>query len=174
MINNVIAILIIACISLPLKASEQTLEQALGQTHIAIQVTIPEVDSTPYHRPYVAVWLENTQRKGLHTFAFWREQEDWFKDLRQWWRKIGRKHSPNYDGVSGATRKPSTYELNWDGILTTGKTLPEGEYVLHFESVREQGSREYLRQKIQIKNKVTQHYSIQGQREIGLVTIRIN
>lgn len=144
-----------------------------GQT-IDVSVEIPKISANPYHKPYVAVWLETEKRKGVYTLAFWKEQPEWYKDLRQWWRKIGRKNSPNYDGVSGATRKPGTYQLTWDGKLPSGKTLPAGTYVIHIEAVREQGSREYLRQTIQLGGELEQTFQLNGQSELGAISINIS
>lgn len=140
---------------------------------ITMSVEIPKIKTSPYHKPYVAIWLETPKRQGVHTFAFWKEQPDWFKDLRQWWRKIGRNKSPNYDAVSGATRKPGIYQLAWHGQLADGQLLSPGDYILHFESVREQGSREYIRQKINFGQNQTQHYELQGKTELGKITISI-
>ncbi|GGP59404.1 DUF2271 domain-containing protein [Shewanella saliphila] len=142
-------------------------------TEVVIDINVPEIDSSPYHRPYIAVWLETPKRKGVHTFAFWKEQEEWFKDLRQWWRKIGRANTPNFDSVSGPTRKPGEYQLTWDGTLSNGQKVSPGEYVLHFESVREQGSREYLRQPITIAENKTQTFTLQGKQELGLISISV-
>lgn len=140
---------------------------------ITVEVEIPEIQTTPYHKPYVAVWIETPKRKGVHTLAFWKEQSDWFKDLRQWWRKIGRKKSSNYDATTGATRKPGKYQLSWDGLNLNGNKLNAGEYVLHIESVREQGSREYLRQKFTFGLNQTQQYQLQGKSELGSIIISI-
>lgn len=140
---------------------------------IAVDIEIPPIKANPYHKPYVAVWLETPQRKGVHTLAFWREHPDWFKDLRQWWRKIGRQSTPNYDAVSGATRKPGVYTLSWDGVLADGNQLPSGEYVMHIEAVREQGSREYLRQPFLFQPGSSQHFVLLGKNELGKVTIAI-
>src|SRR5690606_33055924 len=54
-----------------------------------IQIEIPAIDASPYHRPYVAIWLETTEREGVETIAVWHEQEEWLRDMRQWWRKLG-------------------------------------------------------------------------------------
>jgi len=145
-----------------------------GAQTINMTVEIPKITSNPYHKPYVAIWLETPKREGVHTFAFWKEQPDWFKDLRQWWRKIGRKRSPNYDAVTGATRKPGVYHFIWHGQLVDGQRLPPGEYILHFESVREQGSREYIRQKIYYGQNRIQHYELQGKTELGKIVISVN
>ena len=140
---------------------------------VSISVNLPQLAVEPYHRPYVAVWLETTDRKGVHTFAFWAEDDDWYKDLRQWWRKIGRSNSPKYDAVSGATRKPGKYQLQWQGKLVGGAQLSAGEYVLHFEASREEGSREYLQQKISFSQGKIQNYRLIGQAEFGEIIINI-
>nr|WP_285817664.1 DUF2271 domain-containing protein [Echinimonas agarilytica] len=141
---------------------------------IEVSVEIPNIDASPYHRPYVAIWVETPQRKGVHTLAFWAEQKDWFKDLRQWWRKIGRSQTPSYDAATGATRKPGTYQLKWDGLLSSGQSIEPGSYVMHIESVREQGSREYLRQSFVVGETQPQHYELNGQTELGNIVISIH
>lgn len=161
------------CLALVLMCSYLNFASA-EQFTLSIEVEVPDIKAEPYHRPYIAVWLETPKRKGVHTFAFWAEQEDWYKDLRQWWRKIGRKKSPQYDAVTGATRKPGRYQLSWQGQLSTGQQLPAGDYVLHFESVREQGSREYLRQKVSLATGEKQQYHLSGNTELGQITIAIH
>lgn len=140
---------------------------------LSIKLEIPTISTSPYHKPYIAVWIETPKRKGVHTLAFWKEQSDWFKDLRQWWRKIGRKNAPNFDAATGATRKPGIYTLFWDGSTNTGEKIPNGDYVLHIESVREQGSREYIRQTFTFGLNQPQHYVLQGKAELGSITISI-
>lgn len=161
-----ITVNILLCISLILPSKSEAQQ-------LSIQLEIPTINSTPYHKPYIAVWVETPKRKGVHTLAFWKEQPDWFKDLRQWWRKVGRNKSPNFDAATGATRKPGVYELNWDGSTHSGENIPTGDYVLHIESVREQGSREYLRQKFTFGKNQAQHYLLQGKTELGTITITI-
>ena len=161
----IFALICLAC-AMALSAFSQAQE-------LKVSVEIPYIKANPYHKPYVAIWLETPKRKGVHTLAFWKEQPDWFKDLRQWWRKIGRSKSPNYDAVTGATRKPGTYQLAWDGTLVSGEQISAGNYVLHIEAVREQGSREYLRQAISIGKGAPQQYQLQGAIELGHIQISI-
>lgn len=141
---------------------------------LEVSLEIPTLEVTPYHKPYVAIWLETPKRQGVHTLAFWKEQPDWFKDLRQWWRKIGRDKTPNYDAVTGATRKPGTYQLLWDGTLASGQVITPGDYILHIEAVREQGSRDYLRQRISLGASQPQQYQLRGDIELGTVIISIH
>lgn len=147
---------------------------AFGQPaqEIRIELEIPKLDASPYHKPYVAVWLETTERKGMQTLAVWHEKEDWLKDMRQWWRKLGRGNTA-YDSVSGATRKPGKHTITWKAVDGDGKPLPAGTYYLNVEAAREQGGRDFLRQKIEIDNTGHQ-YTLEGDLELGTIIISIN
>ncbi|CAM2069195.1 DUF2271 domain-containing protein [Sulfidibacter corallicola] len=141
---------------------------------VRVEIVIPQLDARPYHRPYVAIWLETTERKGVHTLAVWHEQDEWLKDMRQWWRKLGRSKEPPYDAVSGATRKPGSYRVLWNGLDAEGRPLPAGEYYLNVEAAREEGGRDFLRQKVVLGGDKPQHYTLTGRGEIGEVHIEID
>ena len=62
-----------------------------------LKLEIPRLDVAEYHRPYVAVWVENQDQSTAAQLAVWYQtdtkKEDgtqWLKDLRQWWRRGGR------------------------------------------------------------------------------------
>lgn len=111
-----------------------------------IQLEIPAIETSQYHRPYVAVWVEDEQQSPVRLIALWTEKPDWLKDLRRFWRKIGRSDNQLVDAVSGATRKPGSYTLTWDGKDDKGTDLPAGKYTLFVEAAREQGGRSLLKQ----------------------------
>lgn len=145
-----------------------------ADTKINIELEVPKIDANPYFRPYVAVWLEDTARKPVRTLAIWYqintenvEEPDgkkWLKDLRQWWRKLGRAGEPNIDAVTGATRKPGRYKIKDDL-----SDLAEGEYLLNIEAAREEGSRSYKRIPISLPHTSVQ--TIDASIELGVVTI---
>jgi hypothetical protein len=141
---------------------------------INIDLTLPTLEVSPYHRPYVAVWLETTDRRGIETIAAWYEKDDWLKDMRQWWRKLGKSNPKRYDAVSGATRKPGKHHIQWTVIDSQGKPIPKGEYYLCLEAAREAGGRDFLRQKITLGNRETQTYSLNGDIELGEINITIH
>jgi len=138
---------------------------------VQIELELPDIQAKPYHRPYVAIWLETPERKGVHTIALWTGKPDWLKDLRQWWRKLGR--SMKVDGISGATRKPGSHRIVWDGLDAEGRPIQPGIYLLNFEASREEGGREYLRQEITIGAKAAQKLTLTGTRELRAITITI-
>ena len=72
---------------------------ASGAIHAASQakldVALPQLDVAEYHKPYLAVWIEDSKRKATQV-AVWYDVEmredkgkEWLKDLRQWWRRGG-------------------------------------------------------------------------------------
>lgn len=141
-----------------------------AEEFITIVVEVPDLEAEPYHRPYVAIWLETEEREPIETIALWVEQEDWLKDLRQWWRKLGRRtwgKSEQLDSVTGATRKPGTYELTW-----SLKNPTEEKLVLHLEAAREEGGRSYIRQDIDLNQ--SQSFSFPKEGEFGDIKITIH
>ena len=148
----------------------QTTAQA--QTpQLEIELTLPDLDVQPYHRPYVAVWLETPKRKHVTTLALWVQKAEWFKDLRQWWRKAG-KTDINFDGISGATKRAGTYTIDWQGKDLDGNAVKPGKYLLNIEVVREEGGRDYSRVELDLSQagKVT----IEGKKEISTSFVTVS
>ena len=113
--------------------------------------------------------METVDRKPIQTLALWVEQEDWLKDLRQWWRKIGRrtwKKSEALDAVTGATRKPRNYKLKWKL-----DNIEHDELVLHFEAVRERGGRSHSRTTINLRE--SKEYVVAPSEELGVIKIQV-
>lgn len=140
---------------------------------VSINITVPVINEQPYHRPYMAVWVETPERVGVHTIAVWHKKKRWLKDMRQWWRKLGREDAAEYDSVTKATPKPGSYQLSWDGMDTNGKQLAAGDYYLCFEAAREDGSRNFTRQKVKLGSGTTQAYTLAAKAELGLIKINI-
>ena len=85
-----------------------------------IKLQVPRLDVAEYHRPYIAVWLENPDQSTAAHLAVWYQtdsrKEDgtqWLKDLRQWWRRGGRELEMPVDGVTGATRPAGVHTLSF-------------------------------------------------------------
>ena len=156
--------LVLILTSLPLSATPE----------LSISLEIPVLDANPYFRPYVAVWLEDKQRNPVKTLALWYQVDTenvedpdgkkWLKDLRQWWRKLGRTGEPRIDAVTGATRKPGHYEITSDF-----SQLKHGEYLINIEAAREEGSRSYKRLPLTLPGPSEQ--VIEPDLELGKITI---
>lgn len=158
-----------------------------ASVQLTIDLEVPKLDADPYFRPYVAVWLETEKRSPVATLAIWyqtemtdRAQEDgkkWLKDLRQWWRKIGRSNVPNYDAVTGASKKPGHYQLRWSDTENLGKTLPAGQYFLMFEAAREEGGRTFHRVPMSIPTAIPatgEAITLASDNEFGAIKISLS
>ncbi len=118
---------------------------------LTVSVDIPRLNTASYHRPYVAVWIEQPDQTAVRTLAVWYQQtrnnegdgKDWLKDLRTWWRKGGRAMALPADGVSGATRAPGTQTIRVPGARLAG--LPPGQNNVVGEAARDLGGRETVR-----------------------------
>ncbi|MCV5225270.1 DUF2271 domain-containing protein, partial [Escherichia coli] len=49
---------------------------------VDFELELPKIDTSMYARPYVAVWVENDQRKPVKTIQLWVGKDEWLKDLR--------------------------------------------------------------------------------------------
>lgn len=123
---------------------------AVHAADLTVTVEIPRISSASYHRPYVAMWIEQADQTAVQTLAVWYdtklpngEGKDWLKDLRTWWRKGGRAMTLPADGVSGATRAPGRQTVTIPAARL--RNLPAGQYNLVVEAARELGGREAVR-----------------------------
>lgn len=89
-------------------------------------------------RPYVAVWVEDTDGKAVRTVTVWGNNPRWLNTMSAWW-KIGKDDKSLVKAVSRATRAPGKYEVQWDGKDDAGKALPQGTYTIKIEVHREHG-----------------------------------
>lgn len=133
---------------------------------LAVELELPQLTVAEYHRPYVALWIADERRKPVQQLALWLEQEKWHRDLRLWWRRGGRGLSLPIDGVSGATRKPGRYNLEFQ------LSLPPGKYSLNVEAVREVGGREVLQLPFEWRGEKIE-MTASGSRELGAVQARL-
>lgn len=147
---------------------------------LSISVDIPRVNTAAYHRPYVAIWIEQPDQTAVRTLAVWYqvaagrggdgEGKDWLKDLRTWWRKGGRTLTLPADGLSGATRAPGTQTVRVPAVRLTN--LPAGQYNVVIEAAREQGGREIVRVPFRWGGPASRTTGT-GSTELGTVTVTV-
>ncbi len=149
---------------------------------LTISVEIPSLNVAEYHRPYVAVWIENSTGETTPLSVWYQLEErgqksdkgeEWLKDMRQWWRRIGRTSEMPIDGVSGATRVVGTHQLSFhEGKAPLGK-LVDGKYTLLVEAAREVGGRELVKIPFTVSDENSIHERATGHKELGLITLAI-
>lgn len=146
---------------------------------LILSLDLARFNVAEYHRPYVAIWLERADKTPARTLAVWYETEReahgqrYLKELRQWWRKIGRELTFPVDGVSGATRAPGPQKIIFKDGAGALATLPPGEYTLVVEAVREVGGRESIRLPLAWPARRGQSASAVGSSELGAVRLTV-
>lgn len=147
---------------------------------LQVQVELPSLDVAEYHAPYVAMWLQASD-KSVTNLALWYDLDmrndeglQWLKDIRQWWRRSGRTLSFPIDGVSGATRKAGNYTLNFEPLKAQLAALPAGDYEFFIEAAREVGGRELVSIPFTLPVSDSQQLSGQGSAELAKISLTIS
>ena len=148
---------------------------------LAVKFEIPQLNVAEYHRPYVAIWLENAAQPAVTNLAVLYDVKKkdnagtkWVKDMRTWWRKSGRELTLPLDGVSGATRATGEQKMSFGPSVNQLDKLPAGNYQMVIEAAREAGGRELVRVPFTLPLKGKQTLTARGKEELGAVTLQIN
>lgn len=148
--------------------------------NLDLKVEIPRMDVAEYHRPYVAVWLQRPGESVVSTLAVWyevqsddHEGEKYLKELRQWWRRIGRELKVPMDGVTGATRAPGQQQLTFTEGKGPLSMLAPGKYELVVEAVRESGGRELVRIPFEWPVAAGTELVARGENELAGITLSV-
>lgn len=133
-----------------------------------------------YRRPYVAIWLEDTDGFPVKTAVLWMQTEQpgprWHRDLTRWYRNDRLRQvveeSELIGTISGATRGPGNYDAYFDGTDNAGKPLKPGQYTLCLEVAREHGTYQLIREKIEWGDKPITKKELKGNVEMDKVSYR--
>jgi len=149
---------------------------------LVVSVELPVLEVAEYHEPYVALWIENEKGESVNLAVWYQLEErgqksdkgeEWLKDMRQWWRRIGRDTDMPVDGVSGATRAPGKHTVTFtEGKAPLGK-LKSGNYVLMVEAAREVGGRELVKVPFTWPAKTAAEQNAKGSKELGEVKLTV-
>lgn len=165
---------------LALAALCTAIAQPLAAADLTVNIELPAFNVSDYRRPYVAVWIERPDNSVAANLAVWydvnmREARgtEWLKDMRLWWRRIGRDLTVPIDGVTSATRAPGEHTLSFAlGQAPLGK-LAAGEYRLIVEASREHGGREVITVPLQWPLTAGATLNAQGEHELGAIAVRL-
>lgn len=145
---------------------------------VKVTVGIPRLNVAEYHRPYVAIWLEKPDQSFVGNIAVWydlklkdNEGTKWLKDMRQWWRRIGRELKMPVDGLSSVTRPPGDHQVVVDVQKAPLAGLAPGEYHLVVEAAREVGGREILRIPFKWPLQSAETLKVQGGHELTAILL---
>jgi len=144
---------------------------SVSATELELSLKLP-AQQGEYHNPYVAVWLEDTSGKSVRTLVLWREGSKWLKDIRRWWRKVGRKDRQLVDAITSATRAAGLYQMSFTALDDNKNKLADGDYILNIEVVRENGGRGMTKQKFTL-NGTNQKFTLAKNTELSSSTFTI-
>lgn len=155
------------------------LPMAAQAAQLNVEIEIPRLDVAEYHRPYVAIWIEQGNQH-IADLAVWydlkmknNEGEKWLKDMRQWWRRSGRTLNFPIDGVSSATRAVGKHQLSFDSQNPVLSKLPAGDYQLLVEAAREVGGRELIKIPFTWPPQAEHTETAQGSTELGAIVLQV-
>lgn len=153
----------------------------LQAQNLQLSVEIPRHQVAEYHKPYVSAWIEDANMKVASNLLLWygvnmakEEGKEWLKDMRLWWRRVGRSAELPIDGATGATRGPGVYQMDYVQGKAPFDGLADGDYTLVIEAVREVGGRELLKVPFSLPAEKGSRFSAQGEHELGKVELIIN
>jgi thiamine biosynthesis lipoprotein len=121
---------------------------------LAVDLEIAAQEGSRYHRPYVAVWIEDTAGRPVRTLCLWVNANGrgprYIRELRGWSRTARDQQAAGGPDlvatVSGATRLPGRYSVTWDGRDESKKPVEQGTYRLFIEGAREHGTYQLMQQ----------------------------
>lgn len=123
---------------------------------VAVDLEIAPQQGGRYHRPYVAVWVEDTAGRPVRTLSVWLNTTGrgprYIRELRRW--SMAERDQQNAGGpdlvatVSSATRLPGQYTVTWDGRDDRGKAVEQGNYRLLIEAAREHGTYQIMQKEL--------------------------
>jgi hypothetical protein len=141
---------------------------------LAVDLEIAPQQGSRYHRPYVAVWVEDAAGRPVRTLSLWVNRSGrgprYIRELRRW---IGVERDVEDAGgpdlvatVSGATRLPGRYTVVWNGRDDRGGVVQQGAYRVVIEAAREHGTYQLMQQELALAAKPVSA-DLPGNEEIG-------
>ena len=141
---------------------------------LAVDLEIAPQQGYRYHRPYVAVWVEDGTGRRVRTLSLWVNTTGrgprYIRELRRWFS--GERDQEDAGGpdlvatMSSATRLPGQYTVSWNGRDDRGALVDQGDYRVVIEAAREHGSYQLMQQDLTLGTKPVAA-DLAGNEEIG-------
>ena len=141
---------------------------------LAVDLEIAPQQGYRYHRPYVAVWVEDATGRRVRTLSLWVNTTGrgprYIRELRRWFsgeRELEDAGGPDLVAtMSSATRLPGQYSVSWNGRDDRGAVVDQGDYRVVIEAAREHGSYQLMQQDLTLGTKPVAA-DLAGNEEIG-------
>ncbi|NCI47976.1 DUF2271 domain-containing protein [Sediminibacterium soli] len=145
---------------------------------VAVNFEIALIEGTRVRRPFVAIWIEDSNGNPVRNISVWYNRERWLPDLKSWHRNYAQafnaEGSALKTSVSSATRSPGKYTMKWNGLDDQGALAKPGKYTVVIEAAREHGTYQLMKQEIEIKRKPSEKiFNLTGNVEIASATVEL-
>ena len=141
---------------------------------LAVDLELAAQQGLRYHRPYVAVWVEDATGHSVRTLSVWVNTTGrgprYIRELRRWF--TAERDQRDAGGpelvatVSSATRLPGQYTVTWNGRDDRGNVVEQGSYRVVIEASREHGTYQLMQQELTLAAKPVAA-ELPGNEEIG-------
>ncbi|MES2275665.1 MAG: DUF2271 domain-containing protein [Bacteroidota bacterium] len=121
---------------------------------LAINVELAQLEGVRVHRPYLAVWVVDADKKPVRSIALWYNKPRYLNDMRAWYSAYYdafTTENSNISSTTSATRGPGKYSLKWDGKNDKGELVKTGKYTIYIEAAREHGTYQLITQEMAFK-----------------------
>ena len=122
-----------------------------------IKLELAQLEGMRVHRPYVAVWIVDKDKKPVKSIALWYNKAKYLDEMTSWYDAYYSKLSEMDHSVSSttsATRPAGSYTLKWDGKNDKGDLVNKGTYTIMIEVAREHGTHQLMTKEIDFTKSV--------------------
>jgi len=144
-----------------------------GDKQFLIEYQTLEHHVAEYRRPYVALWITNSEQQLVRQLVVHGDSLRWLKEIPLWWRRYGRNNEQSVDGLARATTSPGSHMVVWDGRDDKGRKVPKGHYNLHIETAREHGEHEVVTLAFVLSGQ-SFNARAAGEKELGAIKVSFN
>ena len=140
---------------------------------LLINLEVSQINGGRVNRPYVAVWIEDENKKPVRNIAVWYNKGRYLGELRSWDRTNGATfpdQSSKMSSISSATRPAGKYTLKWDGKDDNGALVKAGKYTVNIEVAREHGTHQIMSQEMSFTGSANQ-LNLTGNVEIASASL---
>ena len=140
---------------------------------LVINLEIRQFARFRVNRPYVAVWVDDENKRAVRDLAIWYGKPRYLSDLRAWRRSNGNRfayQNSNISSISSSTRPPGKYTLKWDGKDDNGALVKPGKYIINIEAAREHGTHQLMSQEMTFTGSTNQ-INLNGNVEIASASL---
>ncbi|MDB5006959.1 MAG: hypothetical protein JWP45_1352 [Mucilaginibacter sp.] len=140
---------------------------------LLVNLELAEIEGFRVHRPYVAVWVVDKNKKPVRNIALWYNKTRYLDDIHVWYDTYYQTFmddNANVSSTSSATRSPGKYTLKWDGKDDKGKPVNKGTYTIYIEVAREHGTHQLMEKQMDFSG-IPKQITLEGNTEIASASL---